>query len=200
VIEESRRLIAFTFDDGPSEWTPAILDVMKEHDARATFFVIGDAIAGRRETLRRAGAEGHEIGNHTWSHPHLTQCSEAEVREQLEQTASAVESVTGRRPVLFRPPYFDFDSRVERVVRQLGFGPALLATCTPGDWDPLTADEIVARTQIHHRAVVCLHDGRPRDSTSAPSRQPTVDAVGAIVPALIEQGYELVTASELLGS
>jgi peptidoglycan/xylan/chitin deacetylase (PgdA/CDA1 family) len=194
----SRRVVALTFDDGPSEWTAPILDVLETHRARGTFFVLGQAIEGREDLLRRAVVRGHELGNHTWSHPHLTSCTDEEIREELARAGEAIGAVTGEQPAFFRPPYFDFDPRVERIAREAGFGPAVLATCTPGDWDPLTAEEIVERTQAHHRAVVCLHDGRPRASASEPSRQPTVDAVSRIVPALVEDGYALVTVSELL--
>jgi len=100
----SRRLVALTFDDGPSEWTAPILDVMKEHGARATFFVIGEAIEGRESVLRRTAAEGHEIGNHTWSHPALTTIPLDRVREELDFAGDTIERVLGARPRLFRPP------------------------------------------------------------------------------------------------
>ncbi len=198
------KRIALTFDDGPSEWTLAILDVLSTRGAHATFFVIGEAIAGREEILRRTAAEGHEIGNHTWSHPQLSELADEEIRDELSKTSDEIERVVRQRPRLFRPPYFDFDTRVERIAAEAGFSEATLYTSNPNDWALSSVDEIVKRVvrpDIHHRTIVDLHDGRPlHDPYSTPSRQPTVDALARIVPALLHEGYELVTVSELRGN
>ena len=199
----SRRLVALTFDDGPSEWTAPILDVMKEHGARATFFVIGEAIEGRESVLRRTAAEGHEIGNHTWSHPALTTIPLDRVREELDFAGDTIERVLGARPRLFRPPYFDHSDEVDRVAAEAGYGPPVLCTIDPSDWATESPEAIVETVlaQIRAGSIVDLHDGRPRgESGSTESRQPTVDAVRKIVPALVAEGYRLVTVPELLAA
>ena len=197
------KRLALTFDDGPSEWTPAILDVLNEHGARATFFVVGEAIEGREDILRRAVAGGHEIGDHTWSHPSLVEVAPDGIRAELEQTSVAIERAVGSRPHVFRPPYFQHDDEVDRIVAEAGYGDPVLCTVDPSDWKATSEGPIVAAVlaRAHADAIVDFHDGRPlRDSSSTPSRQPTVDAVRQIVPRLVEQGYALVTVSELLGA
>src|SRR6185437_6636939 len=115
-----RREIALTFDDGPSEWTPLILDLFKAHGARATFFVLGASTDGREDIVRRAAAEGHEIGNHTFSHPDPEQLADDVLRDELERAGSLLESLVGRRPMHFRPPYAATNYRVADVARSAG--------------------------------------------------------------------------------
>src|SRR5438132_10143074 len=97
--------IALTFDDGPSaKLTPKLLDVLAAHHIKATFFVIGENVAEHPEIVARAAREGHEIGNHSWSHPNLAKMSDAGVRNQLQRTNDAIKSDTGSHPTIFRPP------------------------------------------------------------------------------------------------
>ncbi|PYI99568.1 MAG: hypothetical protein DMF00_10740, partial [Verrucomicrobia bacterium] len=98
--------IAMTFDDGPSETlTPKLLDLLAAHHIKATFFVIGENVAEHPEIVTRAAREGHEIGNHSWSHPNFGKMSDDSVRSQLRRTDDAIRSATGSRPTLMRPPY-----------------------------------------------------------------------------------------------
>src|SRR5207253_4792106 len=97
--------IALTFDDGPHEkLTPRLLDLLAQHHIHATFFVIGENAAQYPEILQRAVREGHEIGNHTWSHPNLAKMSEENVRSQINRTEETITNTIGSRPTLFRPP------------------------------------------------------------------------------------------------
>jgi len=97
--------IALTFDDGPSATlTPKLLDLLAAHHIKATFFVIGENVAEHPEIVSRAAREGHEIGNHSWSHPNLGKMSDESVRRQLQQTDDAIKSATGKRPTLMRRP------------------------------------------------------------------------------------------------
>jgi peptidoglycan-N-acetylglucosamine deacetylase len=193
--------VALTFDDGPGPWTEAILDIFSEHGARATFFLIGSLAADAPDLVRRMAADGHEIGNHTWSHPLLGRCEDAAVRQELERTNIVLADVVGSAPRRFRAPRYDVDERVESIARELG----LVHTrgdVRPPDWDArCTAGFIAAFVlqQAEDGIVVGLHDGiAPDERAPQASRQPTLDAVATIVPRLLERELELVTASELL--
>lgn len=174
-----------TFDDGPSEWTDPLLDVLDEYQVRATFFVTGASIYGRAKTLMRMSALGHEIGNHGYSHARLTGLTEDEVRNELLATQDLVEHVTGSRPTVWRAPYYDAGPREIRIANLIGLH-QIGATIIPDDW--MEADpEAIARVvldEIAHGAVVSLHDGVPPNGGSdrcLASRQPTVDAVRLIL-------------------
>jgi peptidoglycan/xylan/chitin deacetylase (PgdA/CDA1 family) len=104
--------IAMTFDDGPSATlTPKLLDLLAAHHIKATFFVIGENVAQHPDIIARAAREGHEIANHSWSHPNLAKLSEESVRRQLWRTDDAIKSATGTRPTLLRPPYGSITER-----------------------------------------------------------------------------------------
>ncbi|HEV2711887.1 MAG TPA: polysaccharide deacetylase family protein [Gaiellaceae bacterium] len=180
---------ALTFDDGPSEWTEPILDLLATHRARATFFVVGSAVAGRERTLGRARAEGHELGSHTFSHGHPTALGDDELRSEIRRGAAAV----GPGARLVRPPYGEDAERFDRLADELGLGPTVLWSIDPRDWETTDADVIVARVlaEAAPGAIVDLHDGR------RPQRA-TVAAVEQLLPALVERGLRLVTVSELL--
>jgi peptidoglycan/xylan/chitin deacetylase (PgdA/CDA1 family) len=193
-----RREIALTFDDGPSEWTPLILDLFKAHGARATFFVLGSAAGGREDIVRRAAAEGHEIGNHTFSHQDPERLADDVLRDELERTGALLEPLVGARPSHFRPPYAATNYRVADVARSAGLERTVLRSIDPADWKETDAAAIAAHVLERARpgAIVCLHDGNlPHER---PSRQPTVDALAEMVPELTARGYRLVTVSELL--
>jgi peptidoglycan-N-acetylglucosamine deacetylase len=115
-------VIASSFDDGPGPWTIPILDLLADYGVTATFFVCGDSIPGREEILKRCAADGHEIGNHTTTHPDLRTLDEGVIRNELELAGERIELVLGVAPRVFRPPYFGSSDAVELVSRELGFG------------------------------------------------------------------------------
>src|SRR6267378_6489119 len=109
--------IALTFDDGPNEQlTPRLLDLLAQHHIHATFFVIGENAAQYPEILQRAVREGHEIGNHTWSHPNLAKMSEENVRNQIDRTEETITNAIRSRPTLFRPPYGSLTARQKHFI------------------------------------------------------------------------------------
>ena len=195
------NVIALTFDDGPGDWTPALLDLLRANGARATFFVLGESIAGREDVLRRAAAEDHELGNHTWSHRRASTLSDGDLREELQRTGARVAEVVGATPKLARPPYGEDAERFARVAAGLGLGPTVLWSVDPEDWREPPAAEIVAATLAGARpgAIVDLHDGFRRGSSSQ-TRQSTVDAVAELLPALDVRAFRCVTVSELLAA
>jgi peptidoglycan/xylan/chitin deacetylase (PgdA/CDA1 family) len=191
-----KSVLALTFDDGPSPWTIEILDLLAEHGARATFFVLGANIAGRESTLRRAIAEGHQLGLHSWSHPHLPDLSPGEVRDEMFRTQTAIERATGTVARFWRPPYFEADEHVRRALA----GTELIevgCTIAPEDyhWSALqTAAYVVER--LEPGAIVDLHDGQPENSGSDPTRTATVAALELILAELEKRDLRSAPVSE----
>jgi peptidoglycan/xylan/chitin deacetylase (PgdA/CDA1 family) len=193
---EGRALFALTFDDGPSPNTERVLDVFVAHGGRATFFVLGrsiDEAPAHADLLRRAVAAGHEVANHTYSHPHLGELDEEAVRGELVRTADLIEATAGARPRVLRCPYGEDDERVARLAAE---DPALTAvirwSVDPEDWaDPepaVIAERVLGAAEPG--AIVVMHDGWGRENTAT--------ALATIVPELVARGFELVTVSELL--
>lgn len=199
----SSPAVCLTFDDGPSSVnTPEVLDLLARHDARATFFVVGKKIAGRDGLLQRMVAEGHEIGNHTWSHPRLARdCDDERVREELTSTSAAIAAVAGEAPRRFRGPRYDVDARVLEVAAGLGLRHTH-GDVTPPDWKEQCSTAFISTfvlQQVAPDCVIGLHDGIPRNEVRpGATRQRTVDAVARVVPILENRGVECVTASMLL--
>ncbi len=176
--------VALTYDDGPTRWTPAILDHLAAHDAKGTFFVCGHAIADHTETIHRMIEEGHEIGVHTWTHPHLTHLSDNDIRAEL-RTTIVILNTFGIEPKIWRAPYLDVNNRVEAIAEREGLY-HIGVTLDPGDWACDDAETITRHVHEHaiHESIVLLHDGIPPDDGSGTkSRQPTVDATGMILAA-----------------
>lgn len=198
------RVVALTFDDGPSEWTDPILDALRDAGARATFFVIGEAVRGREGILRRIAREGHEVGNHTMRHPWLDQVRRRRVRHELVETNRVIAAVLGTRPTVFRPPSFRRNVAVLEVARAVGFDPVILASAHTNDHDRENADAIVEALlpSVCPGAIIDLHDGRPpgdpprKDGGTRDDRWPTVQAVPLLLSAFGD--YSFVTVSELL--
>lgn len=196
----SEPRLALTFDDGPSDASAAILDILARHGAHATFFVNGWAVERRPELARRAAAEGHELGNHTWDHIDVQhEREDAVVRDQLARTSELLGDVVGTRPRLVRPPYGKDVCRTARIGRDVGLRWCVLWSTMVWDWDPETqADWMVERAlaEAAPGSILLMHDGAPPDAPTP--REQTVAAVEELVPALLGQGLELVTVSQLL--
>lgn len=196
-------VVALSFDDGPGPWTEPILDLLRDAGARATFFVIGEAVAGNERILRRIDAEGHEIGNHTMTHPRLDTVSRRTITREICRANDAVSRVVGTAPALFRPPGFHYNVAVLEVARAAGFGRVVLASATTDDFFRDTAEEIVEAIapRVSPGGIIDLHDGRPPREPAPEAggtrldRRPTVEAVELLLARL--HGYSFVTVSEL---
>lgn len=181
--------MALTFDAGPGPYTARLLDILKAKRVNATFFLLGkNHVARYPDLVRREAAEGHEIGNHTWSHPRLTEVSEAEIRRQLEKVQKQVKDLTGRAPTLMRPPQGVSDARVARISRSLGLA-QILWTVTAKDYLSPASKVITQRvlTQAKRDGIILLHDIYPN----------TTPAVPAIIDGLRKRGLTPVTVSQL---
>lgn len=181
--------ISLTFDDGPNPaTTPHILATLKKYNVKATFFILGSAIPGNEAILKQIVADGHEVANHTWNHPALTTLSPEQIRQEIQQTQDMITQVTGKRPVMVRPPYGAVNAT---VMEYLGL-PAVNWTVDSNDWRSRNATAILTEIQrsCHAGGIVLMHD----------IHQPTVDALPSVIEHLQAQGFSMVTASELLGS
>ena len=160
------RQMALTFDDGPNDpHTMHLLDVLAKHNAQATFFLIGKYVRQRPEIARAVLAAGHEIGNHTDSHPNLILVSAARLRQELEGCRKALEDAMGREITLFRPPFGGRRPNVLRTARKMGLSPVMWSV-TAYDWSAKSPRAIVEKVtrQIDsrrkpHGEIVLLHDG-----------------------------------------
>jgi cellulose synthase/poly-beta-1,6-N-acetylglucosamine synthase-like glycosyltransferase/peptidoglycan/xylan/chitin deacetylase (PgdA/CDA1 family) len=199
--------VALTFDDGPSaDWTPQILDILKQKGVKATFFIVGENGETNPRLVQRILAEGHEIGNHTFTHPNIAEASGEGAKLELNATQRLVEALTGRSMRLFRPPFFGDaepttpdEIKAVKIAQQLGYVTVGLRV-DPDDWMEPPADQIVKRIMDRmsdtnpetHGQVVLLHD-------AGGDRARTVAALPRIIDGLRAKGLDIVPVSELAG-
>ncbi|WP_034089506.1 polysaccharide deacetylase family protein [Streptacidiphilus albus] len=189
------RRIALTFDDGPTApYTDRVLDILRDHGVPGTFFCVGLHAAASPGTVARIAAEGHGIGNHTWSHPFLPDLSRDDLLFQLDATNAALEAVTGVRPGHLRTPYGSRTPDTLRWTAEHGMTTVLWDTDTQ-DWAAPGAEQIVAnaRQQARDGSIVLMHDG-------GGDRSQTVAALPVLIGGLLDDGYRLVTVDELVGA
>ncbi len=186
-LDPNKKHVALTFDDGPhNSVTPQILDLLAKHDAHATFFVLGNRVEFHPELLVRIMKEGHEIGNHSWSHPQLTNLSEAEVKAQISKTNDEIEKIIGEKAKFIRPPY----GAVNEMTRQYIDFPIINWTVDPKDWKSRDSEAVFleVKKQVFDGAIILMHDIYPS----------TADALANVLVWLDEEGYQVVTVSDLL--
>ncbi|MEX5717755.1 polysaccharide deacetylase family protein [Geodermatophilus maliterrae] len=175
--------VRLTFDDGPAPTaTSAVLDTLAAWGAKATFYVTGSMAAARPALLRRAIAEGHRIGNHSWSHPDLTTLTRAQVQSQLQRTTDVIREATENAPTEWRPPYGATNALVEAAAQDVGLSSMVLWTVDPRDWADPPATTIRDRVlqRVRPGSVVLLHDA---------TGQNTPEALPMILDGLAQAGY-----------
>ena len=180
------HIVYLTFDDGPNPtWTPEILSLLEESGAHASFFVIGENAVARPALLQREARDGDTIGDHTWSHPNLTDLSASAVFAELARDKNLITVLTGTAPSLWRPPYEAFNPSVMVIASRLGMKMQLWSATT-GDWQLPGTEVIVSRVMaaLHNGMVVLFHDG-------GGNRSETVAAVAILIPELQAVGYRL---------
>jgi peptidoglycan-N-acetylglucosamine deacetylase len=192
----SRRAIALTFDDGPSESTPALLELLAEHNVRATFFMCGKNVRRCAGIARQVALLGHEIGNHTDSHPYLNLHLPEFVYRELAIAQETIHLNTGVTPRLFRAPYgvrwFGLRS-AQRRLKLTG----VMWTVLGMDWRwPAHRISRLLIRRASNGAIICLHDGRTIRRT--PDIRSTIEAVEYAIPALKERGFQFETVSQIL--
>jgi peptidoglycan/xylan/chitin deacetylase (PgdA/CDA1 family) len=184
--------IALTFDDGPNATlTPKLLDLLAARHLKATFFVVGQNAADHPDILKRAVREGHEIANHSWSHPNLGKMSDDAVRRELQKTDDAITAAIGKRPTLLRPPYGSITARQKKWIHEEFGYRIIIWDVDPLDWKRPGPSVVTARILKETKAgsIVLAHDIHP----------PTIEAMPRTFDQLIEKGFKSVTVTELLG-
>jgi peptidoglycan/xylan/chitin deacetylase (PgdA/CDA1 family) len=192
----TRKAIALTFDDGPSPSTPRLLDLLAGYAVPATFFQIGANTQAHPEIAVATADAGHELGNHSQTHPNFALTDPARAVDEFSQAQQNITSATGRTPVWLRAPYGVRWFGFREAQWQLGLT-GVMWSVIGRDWT-LPAPAVAARVLKHTTAggIICLHDGR--GTLKNPDVEATLEAVRRIVPELLEQGYRFETLSELL--
>ena len=192
-VSTTEKVIALTFDDGPHpKTTDKILDLLAEYGAKATFFVIGQNVALYGKATARAAREGHEIGNHTYTHPSASSVDDALMAEEILRTEEIVRKTAGTECHIFRPPGGDCADQVCRAATSQGLS-IVLWNIDTRDWTGVSSQEITqsVMSSASPGAVILFHDYAGRDSG-------TVEALKEILPRLSAAGFRFVTVSELL--
>jgi peptidoglycan-N-acetylglucosamine deacetylase len=190
-VRVDQPYIAMTFDDGPSSAnTPRLLEILKQRNIKATFFLIGQNAASNPDIVRQILADGHEVGNHSWTHPQLSKLSDERVTTEINKTQDAIKDASGFTPTLLRPPYGAITARQrEWIESQFGLS-IILWSVDPFDWKRPGASVITQRilSQVRPGAIILSHD----------IHKQTVDAMPATLDGLIAKGYKFVTVTQLI--
>lgn len=192
-VKNDQKKIALTFDDGPdNRYTPEILDILSEYNAKATFFVVGSNCEMYPDLVLRELRDGHEIGNHTYSHPRLTKISQGKLVNEIIETENILFEICEYRPKLFRPPEGIYSNTVKRVIQRLDYIPVAWSVDTL-DWRGTSADRIVKTVMNDPKSgmIILCHDYISHHGC-------TPSALRAFIPKLQKLGYEFVTVSDLM--
>ena len=180
------KMVALTFDDGPDpKTTPQALDILKKYGAKATFFMVGQNIAGNEAIVKRVHNEGHQIGIHTWDHPVLTKLPLETAQKEILDTQTAINNVIGIKPTITRPPYGAINATIQNSVDQS----FIMWNVDSLDWKTRNTKAImqeIAKTQPG--SIILMHD----------IHQTSIDALPSVLEYLKSNGYTLVTVDELL--
>lgn len=185
------KVIALTFDDGPGPYTAHLLDVLDQYGAKATFFLIGSKVSSQANVVRSIHARGHQLGNHSWSHPELPKLPVDQIAGEIDRTNDAIKQATSVTPAILRPPYGAVNGLVLEQLRLRGMSSILWSVDTR-DWADRNSDIVCSRAVAGARpgAIILMHD----------IHQTSVNAVPCILSALKQQGYSFVTVQGLLGN
>ena len=190
LFAQPTKKIAFTFDDGPkAKITEEILEVLRENDAKATFFILG--VNGKRypKILEKIHGEGHQIANHSYNHPNLRKLPMSDVKKELESTNKIITGITNKKVVYFRPPYGALGkAQKEELKKNLGME-SVMWNISPKDWEKPSDKDYIAKFLVENakdKGIVLLHDyGK------------TAQALKVVLPQLKARGFEFVTIEEL---
>ena len=184
-IDKNKKMVALTYDDGPSIYTPRILKTLKENNSVATFFVVGNRVPMYSDTVKKAYDMGCEIGNHTYEHKSLPNLSETEVKRQISKTNKEVKKAIGETPVIMRPTGGATNANVKQWVGM----PSIIWSIDTLDWKTRNADSTrrAVLNRVKDGDIVLMHDLYSATATASET----------IIPELVRRGYQLVTVSEL---
>ena len=184
-INNSDKLIALTFDDGPNYNTGKVLDVLAKYNVKATFFVLGSKAKDNKKILKRAYDSGMEIGKHTFNHLLLTKYKENVIKDEIDKTSSVIFEVTGRYPKLLRPSYGVYNN----IVKKIGNMPIIIWDIDTLDWKYHNSKRIASRVinKVKDGDIILMHD----------IYSATANSLNIIIPELQNRGYTFVTIPEL---
>jgi len=190
-IKTDQKVLAMTFDDGPHpSHTPQLLKMLRDRNIKATFYLVGKNAKAYPNIVRQMVAEGHEIGNHTWTHGSLTSMSDEQIRKELKMSTDAVFEAAGYRPQTIRPPYGAINQRIkEMMYTEFGY-PTIMWSVDPQDWRKPGVSVVTSRivNAAHPGAILLAHD----------IHASTIQAMPATFDQLLAKGYRFVTVSQLM--
>ncbi|MFI5347926.1 MAG: polysaccharide deacetylase family protein [Elusimicrobiota bacterium] len=187
------RQVALTFDDGPSvPYTGEILDILRKNHIHATFFICGENAERYPDLVRRIRAEGHEIGNHTYSHPWLYLMDRQKIADEIDQTQDVLQRITGRRPRLFRPPFGVRWFSLWPLLQSRGLTMVLWSMRGYDAGSPASAIAEKTLSQLQPGGIILLHDGFETHKPAEVDRSGTVRALPAIIQGIRRAGYSFV--------
>ena len=190
-LPNKRNAVVLTFDDGPvPEHTPRILEMLRAKQVRATFYVLGELAEAHPDLVRAIRDAGHEVGNHTQTHPHFKDAPRAVIGREMRQAQYALTRILGSPPVTFRPPYFDYNEHVAQVAAELGL-PVIGNSIFPGDWvETATPAELREKASSNTQPgdILLFHD---RSAAM-------VETLPSILEDLIARGLSFAAAADLV--
>lgn len=184
-IDTKKKMVALTYDDGPSKHTNTILKILKKHDSAATFFEVGNRIESYKSVVKKIDKMGCEIGNHTYEHKILSGCSRAQIKKQLNLTNDILKKVIGKKTIITRPPGGNHNKTIDSIINT----PVILWSLDTLDWKNRNEASVTNAVlkNVKDGDIVLMHD----------LYKSTAEASEKIIPALVKKGYQLVTVSEL---
>ncbi len=189
-VDTDEKKIAISFDASwGAEFTPTILDILRENNIKTTFFLTGFWIEKYPDMVKKIVAEGHELGNHTYTHPHLNTLNKDSIIKELERVHAALHDLSGKEPTLFRPPFGEYSNKVIEAADELGYL-TIQWSVDSLDWKDLGKDTIVKRVteKMHPGAIVLFHN----------NGRYTAEALPQIIAYAKKNGYSIIPISELL--
>lgn len=186
IIDNNNYMVALTFDDGPNHNTSRVLDILEKYNVKATFFILGSNINGNEKTIKRMNDLGMEIGNHMYSHKLLTKLENDKILSEINEVDNLIFNITNKYPTLIRPSYGTVNDRIKKIIDR----PIIIWNIDTLDWKNHNSKEIANKVlkKVKNGDIVLMHD----------IYRATANSLEIIIPKLLENGYELVTVSELL--
>ena len=189
-VDTAEKKVAFSFDAcWGTTYTPTLLEILRENDIKTTYFLTGYWVEKHPDMVKKISEEGHEIGNHTYTHPHLNNLTEEQIKTELERVGNMIFELTGRQPDLFRPPFGEYSNKVIKTAEACGYQ-TIQWSIDSLDWKEFGVEPMVKRVtdNLHPGAIVLFHN----------NGKYTTEALPEIIAYAKEQGYTIVPISELL--
>ena len=189
-VERSEKIVSISFDAAwGNEQTEKLLNVLRENNVKTTFFLVGMWVDKYPESVKRIADEGHDIGNHSDTHPHLPKLNAEKIRNQIEECNNKVEKITGTRPILFRFPYGDYDNKSIEILEDLNMYP-IQWNIDSLDWKDKKCDEMCKRIipKLSPGSIILMHNGAKY----------TPDSLDTIIKNIKSEGYEIVPISQII--